>query len=427
MIAPKDDERPFHVLMASSHPQQEVLKDRRLQSDYIARRFHALEGEKVQHDVWTAVSTIERALVECCELDEEDDGDEEESVDEIVVNGALMMKKVIPFVELMAKHCYKVNTRRLVLTILERTVEQDNLIREQREGESDEEDDVKRPYKNCMSRFMAAGGLKIINQWLKDAVTPLKISATPSNQPPTKKQKTISIEMKDSPNGPLLIPLLKVLEGVPFNKVMIKDSGLNTTILELKKAVNEQNLPKKSKHPKAGGYVVIEVVKAIDSLLTAWKESRKDTNRPVAKDPTRQLYQTMAERLQTLQDLEAGKVEKPDWLARFEAEERIIKERKDMKKLTPEERERREQQNRALEEIKRKREEADKKMEELKMKQTLQKKASKLHKRRVRWNDGLEVGKIPSEMIEYYHYPPENSKHSFRTDNDFSDEEDLFG
>mmetsp|Transcript_31488 Transcript_31488/g.46455 ORF Transcript_31488/g.46455 Transcript_31488/m.46455 type:complete len:431 (+) Transcript_31488:77-1369(+) len=429
MTSTPDNDRPFHVLMSSSHPHQELLKDRRLQSDYIARRFDALEGGRVQDDVWTAVSAIERALVECCELEEEDEEDDD-SIDNVIINGALMTKKVIPFVELMARHCYKVNTRRLVLTILERTVEQDNLIRQQEEEESDEEADVKRPNKNCMSRFMAAGGLKIINQWLKDAVTPVKVSSLSSYHPATKKQKTSSsatTEMNESANGPLLVPLLKLLEGVPFNKSMIKDSGLNTTILDLKDSLSKQNLPKRSTHPKAGGYIVSQVVKAVDSLLASWKESRKDKDRPVAKDPTRQLHQTMSERLRILKEFEAGNIEKPDWLAQFEREERILKGRRDMKKLSPEERERRVQQERALEEIKRKREETGKKMEELKKKHSLQKKVSKLHKR-VRWKDGKECGKIMEKMIEYYHYPPEieSSKYSSRSDNEFSDEEDLF-
>jgi hypothetical protein len=394
---------PFHVLMATNNPQQEWLKDKRLQADYISRRFHAEnpQGNKLQEDLWTAVTPIEKTLVEYCELEDEED---EES---FVVQGALVMKKAMQFVELMARHCYRVRLRVLVLTILERTVQQDNIIMQHekeivQENAPDEEEKQAefRSKHTSTSRFMEAGGLKILNQWLYDAITPVK--AAPANPPLDKKQRTSSstASLRVSPSGPLLLPILRILKGIPFNKSLIKESQLNVTLRDLEESLS--GLEKESAHPCAGGYSVGKTIYEIESVMSAWKESSKDKNRPVAEDVLRDVHEILKEPLALLKDFDAGKAGKPDFLEQFEQNERQAKERKEFSKMTPEERERKQ----LLDEIMRKREEAEEKMKELKKKQ--EPKQLKKPKKTVSWRDGQVEGKaIIQIMIEVHEYPPE--------------------
>jgi hypothetical protein len=408
-------DRPFHILMAttSSQPQQEqLMKDVRIQSDYLARRLEATTGAS-QKELWSAVQPIERALADCCELD----GDENLDV---VVEGALMIRKVIHFVELLAKYCYKVSLRILVITILERTLEQDELNRQ--EAEEEERD----PRPNCFSRFLAAGGLKILNQWLVDAITPTPVKAKEaanSKPPSSKRQRTTqesASEVAASANGPLLIPLLAILERIPFDKALVTETRVNKTIRRIKKEIS--NLPKRSPDPLAGGYIVSDALKAIESLMDKWKESMSDETLPIAKDPLRTLHQTMQERLTALKAFESGQDEKPEFLEAFEETERLAKERKDLSKMTPEQRE----SKRALEEAQRKREEASKKMEELKKKRQTTSAPKKGPKKKVHWRDGKNQGAWTQQQTDIYYYEPEVDREDMAVELDNDDEEDMW-
>ena len=388
-----DHDLPFHVLMSTSQVTRPDVKDRRIASDYLARRAAAYNTP--QTDIWSGASPIERALAECCELD----GDESLHV---VVEGALMLKKVIPFVELMAKYCYKATTRVLVISILERTLEQDHLNR----IEEDDSDESKKNRPNCFSRFLAAGGLKILNQWLLEAMTPTLATSKQQLQPAAKKLKssvhpTNSEELVPSTHGPLLIPLLDILERMPMDKALVMSTKINKTIRKLDKQLAD--LPKKSTDPHAGGYITEDVLNAIESLKDSWRTERTQSEGP-AKDPFRKLQQTLTERLQVLNEYDAGRIDKPDWLIHFENVEKLAKDRKELSKMTPEERQRR----LALVEIRRKREEADRKLEELQAKKVngLRVKEEKSKKKCVTWKDGRMDGK-GSQMEDFFVYPPE--------------------
>lgn len=378
--------------MATSQATRPEVKDRRIANDYLARRAAAINSP--QTDVWSVALPIERALAECCELD----GDESLHV---VVEGALMLKKVIPFVELMAKYCYKATTRVLVIAILERTLEQDHLNR----LEDDAGDESKKIRPNCFSRFLAAGGLKILNQWLLEAMTPTLVSGKQQpQQPAAKKLKSSAIptnseELVPSTHGPLLIPLLEILERMPMDKALVTSTKINKTIRKLEKQIAE--LPKKSTDPHAGGYVTEDVLNAIETLKDSWRTERLQSEGPT-KDPFRKLQQTMMERLQILNEYDAGRIDKPDWLVRFENVEKLAKDRKELSKMTPEER----QRQRALLDIQRKREESDRKLEELRAKKQMTSSQVQKPKKSVTWKDGKDAGKGP-QMEDIFVYPPE--------------------
>ena len=404
-------DRPFHVLMTTSQDTHPEMKDRRIANDYLARRAAACNTP--QTNLWSGVSPIERALAECCELD----GDE--SLD-VVVEGALMLKSVIRFVELMAKHCYKATTRVLVITILERTLEQDHLNRQ--EEESSDESKKHRP--NCFSRFLAAGGLKILNQWLLEAMTPTLITSKQKQQPATKKLKSSthpskSQELVPSAHGPLLIPLLDILERMPMDKQLVTSTKINKTIRQLDKQLAD--LPKKSTDPHAGGYITEDVLNAIESLKDSWRNERTPSEGP-AKDPFRKVQQTLTERLQALNEYDAGRIDKPDWLIRFENVEKLAKDKKELSKMTPEERQRR----LALLDIRRKRADADRKLEELQAKKVKMSSCqAQKSKKVVTWKDGKEDGKGP-QMVDIFYYPPEidSKQQPLQEPEGFSDDDD---
>jgi hypothetical protein len=419
---------PYHVLMSPSPTAAACpeLQDRRIANDYLARRAEA--HNTPQTDLWSAALPIERALAECCELD----GDESL---EVVVEGALMLKKVIPFVELLAKYCYKPTTRILVVSILERTLEQDesNRLEDQRDKNNDTS---KKQRPNCFSRFLAAGGLKILNQWLLDAMTPVTVG---KQQRPPKQQEQAAKKPKNSPHGctkadetdlvvtssdgPLLMPLLEILERMPLDRPLITSTKINKTIRKLEKQLGE--LPKKLTDPLAGGYIVQDVLKTIESIKVIWRN--KDNSSPNglgnAKDPFRKLQQTIAERLQVLKEYDAGRSEKPAWLEHFENVEKVAKEKKELSKMTPDERKRKF----ALLDIQQKRQEADRKMEELLAKKRMAISQTRKPKKTVRWRDGKDHGK-GVQMEDIFHYPrgDESTDDHQQEQPQDSDDEDMW-
>eukprot|EP00978_Attheya_sp_CCMP212_P009493 scaffold22457_cov47-Attheya_sp.AAC.3 len=234
-----------------------------------------------------------------------------------------------------------------------------------------------------MKNFLAAGGLMVLNHWLIDAFTPVSVPIVSSSvassssgsskiatataaatvgetfqtndSSPNKvdksrksggrstngssggnksKQQTITpsskikTQLKPSPTGPILLPLLSILESMPFDKDLVTNTKINKQIRNLKKGLNaaiakferkmkrgttnndddssdssdssdddedekqpsgttgmtattggtiirKRRLPrtlKELRHPVAGGLLVWQVRKAVDTLMQSWKE-----------------------------------------------------------------------------------------------------------------------------------------------------------
>ena len=491
--APSDETLPpFHILMASSSPAQEILvRDPRLRNDYLARRFRCLSDGEAEKDVWSAASSVERALVDCCDLGV--DNDEEYST-----SGCLTKGKEGLFVRLLALHCDTAATRALALAILQRTIEQDELDQQEDDDDDDDDDDEsddgeseedgddvgddnnkRQPIKSekesesasqreavktetsekvsdvedkkdkdkdqedRMSSFLAAGGLTILKEWLIDAMTPVKtvIIKSPQSSAGTK-QKINSprvIQEVSSPTGPLLLPLLSVLEHMPFDKNLVKSSKINKQIRNLKKQLDEATASHKGKKgqdqwrdPVAGGLVVAEVQTAVESLMQRWEERNK-TSTLETSDPFETLREKMAERLAVLKKFEAGDVSKPEWLERFEERERIAKEEEELSKLTTEQRaarERQQEREKLLEHAQKRQKEAKAKRDQLlKSREESQKRKAdgqggegdRKRTRRLRWKDGLNNSdnlKQRSLLEQVYVYPKESAYDDY-------EEEDL--
>lgn len=404
---------PFHVLMSSCQPQRELLKHPSIQKDYFARRYQVLHysdsnntnhdsSNEPQEDVWSAVNYAERAMIECCEINPKRS---DETLEDTVIDGALMRGKEAPFVTVLARSCNKPPLRALGLAILERTMEQDDWEK----SDQEQRGKVMKKEASRTSRFISAGGLKILNQWLIDAMTPVQKeikSVYSSNE--SKRRKSYHC-LSASPTGPLLLPLLAILKNIPFDKALVTETKINKQIRNLKKSLDDTMAGKKKtdqtfKDPIAGGLVVSHVQVAVEDLMAQWKESIKSSTFS-AKDPFASLKEKMQERLELLEAFEAGKSEKPAFLLAFEEAELIAKERKAVAKLSThelEERERKRDRELLLQNMQREKQEAQTKvkakMDELRVKLREQSKKRQadgppqkiLHEKQVRWKDGYE-------------------------------------
>lgn len=443
------EEAPFHVLMASERPTQELLvRNDAVKNDYLSRRFKTLHKGEAQENIWSAALPSERALIECCQLSGEGQ-----------VGGALAKGKEREFVRLVALHCHTAATRGLALAILEKTIQQDKIDAPEEEEEEEEgtvmqeegmnedaftqnvtvkseeehddgdrklpatvkkedEPDNSENENGRVARFLELGGLTILKQWLMDAMTPVKTyviqpNETPSNTSGTAstKQTTRVVQTTASPTGPLLLPLLQILTDMPFIKQLVIASKINKQIRRLNKQVEEaisvrRSVRKDDKQwtdPVAGGLIVEDVKTALALLMKTWEERNKSKSL-VTTDPFQALKEKMKEACQVLKEYEVGGIEKPDFLEEFEKEQRRIKEEEQVSKLTVEQRaarERQQEKEAMLKMAQQRQSEAKAKMDLLLQKsrqESLKRKAEgmvaevikKRTARRVRWKDGLE-------------------------------------
>ena len=205
-----------------------------------------------------------------------------------------------------------------------------------------------------MANFLSAGGLKILTQWLVDSFTPIQ---KPAAQAPAKKGKDSGNKRKrkkesaevetvpeTSPTGPLILPLLSILQSIPFEYDLIIECKINKHVKKLKKNIErvigadsskksaiEKKLgamKKECSHPNSGGMPVIEVYRQIGKLMETWMkamdENKKESKNIDAKsassrnDVYHSLKATMSQRLETLSSYEAGKAPQPSWLAKLD-------------------------------------------------------------------------------------------------------------
>jgi hypothetical protein len=384
---PVRDEAPFHVLMSPLPPDSPLNKrritDPRLEGDYLAKRHQVFQGKDLT--LWSGATKLERDLVLCCETHHDDN---EESLP--TEAGALDREKEIRFVGLLARDCHTMASRPLALAILERTLEvyvkdRDDDSSSSGEEESDypeeeikgvasddEQDDDYRPGSSPRKRrvahnngdkgqtkrtkteedsesdeepdrldkFLGSGGLKILNRWLIEASTQITVP-TPKSPPGSSNNNNTRLPAttsKPSPTRPLILPILSILEYMPFDKKLVMDSKINRQIRKLGKQVDGiLDARAKGKHQKGdlenwtlsgnGTDALDEIKEAIEGVKSAWEESMK---RPYERipDPFESLKAKMRERLHALTDFEAGRIDRPDWIEEQE-------DKKESKKKKP--------------------------------------------------------------------------------------------
>jgi hypothetical protein len=187
---------------------------------------------------------------------------------------------------------------------------------------------------------LGAGGLKILNRWLIEASTQI-IVPTPKSPPGSNnnaKLRVPAMTTKSSPTRPLILPILSILERIPFDKKLVMDSKINRQIRKLGKQVDGiLDARAKGKHRKEdlenwtlsgnGTDALDEIKEAIDDVKSTWEESAKRPNERIP-DPFESLKAKMRERLHILTDFEAGRIDRPDWIEEQE-------DKKESKKKKP--------------------------------------------------------------------------------------------
>ena len=281
-------------------------------------------------------------------------------------------------------------------------------------------------YVGRMSRFLQAGGLKILKQWLIDAMTPIKTFITKpdlhhyyyystANQqiPPAGTRVIITIP---SPTGPLLLPLLQILTDMPCDKQFILSCKINKPIRKLRKQLDQAISVRRSNRtdtkdwtdPVAGGLVVDHVETAVSKLMESWQTKPPTTT--ISQNPFAFLQEKMKHRCELLKDYEVGDGEKPSFFEKFEKEELVKKEAQVVSKLSMEQRaarERQQERQQMLKVVQQKQSEAKAKMDALLKKRNEESRKRKAEGtlvsnekkriRRVRWKDGCESSENPNK------------------------------
>jgi len=305
--------------------------------------------------------------------------------------GYLAEGKEGQFASLIALNCHTISDRALALAVLERTTEHDKTMERRRHehrrkrkradldshngnddhGKSEEEQGSSLSSSTStttisegnssgsrMANFLSAGGLKVLSQWLVDSFTPIQAQPRPL-QPTSKKggskrskpkesQWVRDADTETSPTGPIILPLLSILESIPFRADLVIECRINRQVKKLKKNLEKvvigasankkdefekklNSLDGDFSHPLSGGMPVVAVYKRMEEMMATWNRAMNDEkkrtdhgngsgDRASALNPPptnfyRDLRSKMTERLAILSKYEAGKGPKPTWLA----------------------------------------------------------------------------------------------------------------
>lgn len=376
------DNSPFHVLMLPDGQRcdSRMRLDECLVGDYLSKRHEAYrslskEKEKDDEAIWSGASTIEKWLIWCCELPQvaNEEGD-------ATLPGALRRDRVLKFASYLALYCHDVTSRALAISILERTLEADlpaihsfeahqaamaaasqekssnsaetketdakprasiplegspttrgrkRMIEMAIESPSPTPDDSYMPATlappprkpDRLLRFLSAGGLKILDQWVEDASKPVATS----DGGKSKSSAGNATATKESPTGALLLPLLVLLRNLPFNKTLVTQSKINRQIRKLSKdidAIAENKKSKKGTHPRAGGYPVADVQQALNDLKATWNAQQKMFNDP-PPDPLQAVREALEQKLAEVQACRKGDAPAPAWLVKAEESQKL--------------------------------------------------------------------------------------------------------
>ena len=279
--------------------------------------------------------------------------------------GSLRRDRVLSFVGCMAVYCHDVVSRALAISILEKTLQADLPVMQ----DFDEADKKVSPTANewqlrresprnvdglpttrhqkrlfeagtnsptmekstatttltpprkpdRLWQFLAAGGLKVLDQWVEDASREV-----PGPKAPPGSRGKQNPTPQESPTGALLLPILILLRDLPFDKQLVKQSKINRRIRTLSKdidALAEKTKSEKTTHPRAGGYAIKEVQTVLDDLKTTWNEQQNVELKERPSDPFQTVQEALHRRLDELKDYQMGKISQPQWLTKAWEEE----------------------------------------------------------------------------------------------------------
>ncbi|KAL3764135.1 hypothetical protein ACHAWU_003947 [Discostella pseudostelligera] len=205
-------------------------------------------------------------------------------------SGVLREGKEGYFLKLLSMNCPKhaVGNRALAIAILQRTVDWEkytvvgdsaleNVSFAGIPGTMDEQHSRNSIMPSTRTKsFLAAGGMKLLSRWLVDSFTVVSDSSYNNKKSTTSHGGTLHVA---SPTGCLLLPLLELLEVIPFDKKLIVASNINKSIKRLKKALNivadglDPATLEEATHPIAGGLSVGKVIAATDAVMASWTKA----------------------------------------------------------------------------------------------------------------------------------------------------------
>jgi hypothetical protein len=202
-------------------------------------------------------------------------------------------------------------------------IDQTNQDQEGHGESSDTEEDPDR-----LDAFLAAGGLRILNRWLGEASSSITVGG-PKLPPGTfqnSSTKRPAVVIEPSPMRPLALPILGILEHMPFNKRLVMESKINKQIKRLGKHVDSVlDAHARGEHQKEdldgwcveslGGdesAALDKVHEAVDGLKKTWEAMASKRSVEIG-DPFQSLKDQMRSRLDILMRYEAGEIARPDW------------------------------------------------------------------------------------------------------------------
>ena len=245
-------------------------------------------------------------------------------------------------------------SRSLALAILERTLEvhlveeaESALLQKDEAAKNDcnDENKDKERDKRRFELFFAAGGLRILNQWLIDAAshetTKSTNYVTTSNRKNEKSSATIRgknsnknenattalVIRKPHATRPIALSILLFLEHIPFEKKTVTNSKINKQIQKLGKKIalikeDHQN----GKSPKedienwttqesvAHSEALARILFAVDAVKASWRVKAKIKGEKKQLNPFDTLQSKIKERLEVLNQFESGALStRPEW------------------------------------------------------------------------------------------------------------------
>jgi hypothetical protein len=185
--------------------------------------------------------------------------------------------------------------------------------------------------------FFAAGGLKILNQWLADAssyeVVPFKSASSSSSAAKTTAPSTTTAgrERKASSTRPIILTVLRFLEHIPFDKKVVLNSKINKQIHRLGKRVAavlddiSDGVAKRedienwtTEESVTESVALLQTREAVDAVKASWLEKTKNSHKgqqqsETVVDPFESAKTKIRERMEILARFQNGEIPQPEW------------------------------------------------------------------------------------------------------------------
>ena len=188
-----------------------------------------------------------------------------------------------------------------------------------------------------LERFFGAGGLKVLSEWLSDAVAyekPLQFKVqSNSKQRKSGTNGKPKVTVVASSTRPIALSILRFLEHIPFDKACVTESKINKQVQKLGKKISStlDAYERGSAAPEDIENWILDpsvpvtdalnqVGDAVAAVKKSWNEKAKDDDATAFMDPFKPLRDTMKTRVKEYVLFQEGNgkaggngVKKPEW------------------------------------------------------------------------------------------------------------------